>query len=86
AKEITDDEFTLDITSEIFMEEDINEKDPAVQDLFKNTIGRKLRAQKEAALEESDKNPTTKENVEKENAEKEFARKEKRINRNAPLI
>jgi len=58
AKEIADDEFTLDITSEIYMEEDINEKDPAVQDLFKNTIGRKLRAQKEAALEESDKNPT----------------------------
>lgn len=86
AKEISDDEFTLDIMSEIYVEEDINKKDPAVQDLFKNTIGRKLRAQKEAALKESGKNPTTKENVEKENLEKEYGRKEKRINRNAPLI
>lgn len=86
AKEISDDEFTLDIMSEIYVEEDINKKDPAVQDLFKNTIGRKLRAQKEAALKESGKNPTTKENAEKENVEKEYGRKEKRINRNAPLI
>ncbi|MBN8569798.1 MAG: hypothetical protein J0M18_09210 [Ignavibacteria bacterium] len=50
AKEITDDEFTLDILSEIYMAEDISKKDPAVQVLFKDTIGRKLKARKRGCI------------------------------------